>query len=480
MTSDLMTETAAQPIALSQREYRRQWWWIVGLIALLGLALRVWYILAFRQDPFPNLLPSGEVYETSVWGDGLVFHQQANMLADGEGLISPLPFEIQGIRQQSADHPPVYTLYLAFFSVLGVRSELGHMLVSAPLGAMAAVTFAMLGRRVAGPTVGLIAAAFGALDPNIWPFPGFVLSETVTIPLAALVALFAYRVWDRPSKREAAGLGVMLGLAILARAELAIVAIVAIVPLMMLLRGVDLRKRLGLLVVSGLVSGLFVLPWVGYNLSRFEEPVYLSIGLDYSLVQGNCDQSYSDDLLGYYWLGCQGEALEGTGLDVADQAIGSLRLREVALNYIAEHPRRAVKAVFARLGRVLGIFHPIQQARLNSFIAGREPWVANLGVLIYYPTALLSIVGTAILRRRGVLVLPLVGLIVTSLIAVAMTLAVLRYRASAQPALAVLSAVALERGWSFVRRALNEGLANDAVSGSVPTTPTAGSFAADG
>ncbi|MEE9417803.1 MAG: glycosyltransferase family 39 protein [Acidimicrobiales bacterium] len=476
VTPTAAAEVVARP-QLTQGDYRRQWWWMVSLLALLGLALRVWYILAFRQDPISNQLPSGLVYETSVWGDGLVFHQQANLLADGEGLISPLPFELQGIRQQSADHPPVYTLYLAFFSLIGVRSELGHMLVSAPLGAMAAITFALLGRRVAGPKVGLIAAAFGALDPNIWPFPGFVLSETVTIPLAALVALFAYRVWDKPSAREAAGLGLMLGLAILARAELAIISVVAIIPLMMLLRQVNLSRRVGLLAIAGLVSGLVVMPWIGYNLSRFEEPVYLSIGLDYSLVQGNCDESYSDDLLGYYWLGCQGEALEGTGLDVADQAIGSLRLREVALDYIAEHPRRAVKAVFARLGRVLGIFHPLQQVRLNSFIAGREPWLANFGVLVYYPMAALAIAGTTILRRRGVLVLPLVGLIVTSLIAVAMTLAVLRYRASAQPALAVLSAVALERGWSFIQRALGEGHESPS---SVLTTSAADSLAHDG
>ncbi len=446
-----------------QRRQNREWWRLVGLIALLGLAVRVWYILTFRQDPFVNQLPSGQLFETTVWGDGLVFHKQANMLADGEGLISPLPFELQGIRQQSADHPPVYTLFLAAFSFLGVRSELGHMLVSAPLGALTAVVFALLGRRVGqiggtanratGNRVGLIAAGFGALDPNIWPYPGFVLSETVTIPLAGLVALFCYRCWENPRRREAVGLGVVLGLAILARAELAIVAVVGVVPFMMLLRRVTWARRTALLALAGVVSSLIVLPWVGYNLNRFDEPVYLSIGLDYSLVQGNCDESYDDDLLGYYWLACQSEALEGTGLDVADQAVGSLRLREVAFDYIADHPGRASQAVAARVGRITGVFHPLQQARLNAFVAGREPWLANAAVLTYYPMAILSFFGASILRRRGVPLLPLLGLILTSIIAVAMTLAVLRYRASAQPVLAVLSAVAINHFLQFLRRA---------------------------
>ncbi len=434
----------------------REWWRLIALIAVLGLAVRIWYILAFRQDPFINQLPNGQLFETTVWGDGLVFHKQANMLADGEGLISPLPFELQGIRQQSADHPPVYTLFLTLFSFLGVRSELGHMLVSAPLGALTAVVFGVLGRRVGGKHVGLIAATFGALDPNIWPYPGFVLSETVTIPLAGLVALFCYRCWDNPSLKEATGLGVVLGLAILARAELSIVALVGVAPFMMLLPKLSWARRTALLAMAGVVSSIIVLPWVGYNLSRFDEPVYLSIGLDYSLVQGNCDESYDDNLLGYYWLACQSEALEGTGLDVADQAVGSLRLREVAFDYIADHPQRATTAVFARIGRITGVFHPLQQARLNSFIAGREPWVSNAAVIVYYPMAMLSFLGASVLRRRGVPLLPLLGLVLTSLIAVAMTLAVLRYRASAQPALAVLAAVAINHILQFARRALDE------------------------
>ncbi len=433
----------------------RRWWVLLLTITLLGLAVRVWYILVFRQDVIGNVLPNGDSYVSRVWGDGLVFHKQANLLADGEGLISPLPFELQGIRQQSADHPPVYTLFLTFFSWLGIRSEVGHMLVSAPLGALTAVVFGLLGRRVAGPTVGLIAAVFGAFDPNIWPYPGFILSETVTIPLAALLAWSCYRLWETPSFREATLVGLALGLSILARAELAMVAVIAVVPFIALLRGESVRRRVGLLTTTAVMSALLVLPWVGYNLQRFDEPVYLSIGLDYSLVQGNCDESYSDDLLGYYWLRCQGRALEGTGLDVADQAVGSLRLREVALSYISEHPKRAVQAVAARVGRVTGVYRPLQQARLNAFIAGREPWVANSAILLYYPTALLALAGGSILRRRGVPILPLVGLVATSLIAVAMTLAVLRYRASAQPALAVLAAVAIDHLWRLGGRAIS-------------------------
>ena len=114
-------------------------------------------------------------------------------------------------------------------------------------------------------------------------------------------------------------------------------------------------------------------------------------------------------------------------------------------------------AVGARLGRLTGVFHPIQQARLNSLVAGREPWLANTTVLVWYPSAALAVVGAVLLRRRGVPIYPLVGLVIVALAAVAMTLAVLRYRATMEPAIAVFAAVAVERAWRFVRAAWKDG-----------------------
>ncbi len=435
----------------------KRWWVLIGLITVAAVALRVFYILKFRTDLVPNKLADGTVIKARAWGDGLVFHRQANLVADGEGLIAPLPFELVGVRQASADHPPLYTAYLALWSILGIRSEVGHMLLTAPLGALAAPTFGVLGRRVAGPAVGLVAALIGAFNPSIVHYPGFVLSEAVTIPLAALVAYAWYRLYDHPTLLNAAYLGGFTGLAVLTRAELAMLVPFAIIPLILiLLRRLPWRDRLALLAVTGVVTGALVLPWVGYNLNRFEEPVTMSIGFDYSLVQGNCDESYGygdSDLLGYYWLGCMGEALEGTGLAYVDQSLGSVHLRAVALDYIESHKRRAVVATLARVGRVAGVYKPLQQARLNGLIAGRERWLANTSVLLWYPMVALAIIGAVSLRRRGRTIFPLVALVASAFFAVAITLAVLRYRASLEPALAVLCAVGVMEVGRFFQRA---------------------------
>ncbi|NNE75416.1 MAG: hypothetical protein HKN26_17260, partial [Acidimicrobiales bacterium] len=318
------------------RSLDRRWWVLIGIITVAAVLIRIYYVLKFRTDVTQNQLADGTIYETQAWGDGLVFSKQANLIADGDGLIAPLPFELVGVRQESADHPPLYTLYLTFWSLLGVRSEVGHMLVTTPLGALAAPAFGLLGRRLAGPAVGLVSALIGAFNPSIIPYPGFVLSEAVTIPLAALSAHAAYRTYDDPNLKNAAYLGGATGLAVLARAELAMYVPFVIIPLLLVVkRDRSWTQRLSMLAAAGVVCGALVLPWVGYNLNRFDEPVFMSIGLDYSLVQGNCDESYGygdSNLLGSYWLGCMGEALEGTGLAHVDQSYGAAHLRETAFD----------------------------------------------------------------------------------------------------------------------------------------------------
>jgi cyanate permease len=82
----------------------------------------------------------------------------------------------------------------------------------------------------------------------------------------------------------------------------------------------------------------------------------------------------------------------------------------------------------------------------------------------YYPLAALSVVGVVVLRRRRRPVIPLVVTVVSALLGAAVTLAVLRYRASAEPALAVLAAVALDAIVSWIQRAWRD-------TSPLPSTP---------
>jgi 4-amino-4-deoxy-L-arabinose transferase-like glycosyltransferase len=436
-----------------ERAATRRWWTWIIVITLAGLAVRVAYILLFRHSVIHGTLPSGQPLSTRVWGDGYVYHEQANLLVDGKGLIAPLPYYIDHVRQQAADHPPLYVLYLAIYSALGLRGDLTHMLVSAPLGAMSALTFGLLGRRIWSPRAGIVAAVIGAFNPSIIHFPGFVLSETLTIPLMAALGLWLYRFWDAPTWRNAAGTGVWCGLAVLSHPDSALMVVFAIVPAVFLVKALQLRARLVALVAAGITCGALVLPWVGFNLARYEKPVYLSVGADYSMAQGSCDETYYGELIGFFWLRCMGERLEGTDLALKDQSLGAEHLRHETFAYIRDHLRRTPIVVAARIGRVLGVFRPIQQANLESFIEGRERWLTNLAVVSWYPLALASIAGAFLVRRRGRPIFPLVAMVVSVLIGTALTLAVLRYRAGAEPAIAALAAVTIDAGITWVQRA---------------------------
>lgn len=441
---------------MGERGSVRRWWFWITLITLGALAVRVAYILVFRMETIHGTFPTpdggttdglagGRPFETRLWGDGYVYSHQARLLVDGKGLIAPFPHYIHGVYQQAADHPPLYVLYLTAFTALGLRGDLTHMLVSAPAAAMTAVAFGLLARRVWSPRAGIIAALIGAFNPSVIHFPGFALSETLTLPLAALLALFLYRLWQRRTWFDAAMSGFLCGVTSLCRPDITMMIPLAIVPMVLLLRHTTLRRRFAYLCVAGVTTLLPVLPWFAYNLSRYEKTVLMSVGIDYSLSQGSCDQTYYGELIGYYWLPCMGERLEGTDLELADQSLGAAHLRSETLDYIKDNLRQTPLVVAARVGRVLGVFRPIQQAGLEHVTEDREAWLANLAVLTYYPLVAASIVGAVVLRRRRIPIMPLVAMIASALIGAAITLAVLRYRASAEPAFAVLAAVAVDQ-----------------------------------
>jgi 4-amino-4-deoxy-L-arabinose transferase-like glycosyltransferase len=447
------------------RGSNRRWWAWILILFLAATVVRVGYVEIFRSDrvfgTFPTIdgkvTPITGVEIKQLWGDGYVYSNQANLLVDGKGLIAPLPYYLTGVQQEAADHPPLYVLYLAFWSLLGFRSELSHMLLSAPFAALCVPTFALLARRLWSPRAGLIAAVIGAFNPSIIHFPGFALSETMTLPLVALLTLFLYRLWDRRTWTDAAVSGFLVGLTSLCRPDIAVMAPFAVLPIVLLLRSTAFRRKLAYLTVAGVACAAPLLPWFAFNLARYENTVLLSVGFDYSLTQGSCDQSYYGELIGYYWLPCMGERLEGTDLEYADQSIGASHLRHETMAYIRDHLAWTPVVMAARVGRVTGVFRPIQQANLEHITEDREWWLSNAAVVSYYPLAVLSAVGAVVLRRRRRLTLPLLVTIASALAGAATTLAVLRYRASAEPALAVLAAVAIDAVITWVQRGWRDG-----------------------
>jgi 4-amino-4-deoxy-L-arabinose transferase-like glycosyltransferase len=406
--------------------------------ALVALAVRVAYILVVRRDVLPG-------------GDSFTYHLGARLLVEGHGFIEPQPL-INGIVDQSASHPPLYLLYLAIPSAFGLDGPVAHMLWSSLLGVGTVVLVGLTAREVAGPRAGLIAAGLAAFYPNLWIFDGFILSETMAMFMAILSVFLAYRYLRTPTPWRAAALGLACGAAALARAELVLLLPLLVLPCVLITRAIDLRKKLQWLLAAGLAALIPIGPWVTFNMIRFDRPVFLSTGLEPTLVGANCNRTYYTDLIGYFSPDCTENVFQAPRNGGPDQSVRNVRLGRIAREYIWDHKTRVPVVVLARWGRITGLYRPDQQLQLDEHIEGRERWTAFAALLSFYVVAALAITGAVILRRRRVKVFPLIvpGAIV--LFAVAVALGSNRYRASAEPVLAVLAAVAINAGLSAYQR----------------------------
>jgi len=258
---------------------------------------------------------------------------------------------------EAADHPPLYMLFLAIPSALGLSTTLAHMLWSACLGTATVALTGLLGRAVAGSRAGLIAAVIVAISPNVWIYDGAVLSETMAIFVTTLALLVAYRAWQRISMRSCCVLGGVCGLAMLARSELVLLVPALLWPVAVF-SGADRASWAARLRRGGaatLVAVVVVMPWVGYNLARFRHPVYLSSQLETTLAGANCRDTYYGTDLGLFTQNCLSLYPHDPH---EDESVTAQKLRAGADHFVRAHLGRVPVVVAARVGRVTGLYRP--------------------------------------------------------------------------------------------------------------------------
>lgn len=422
--------TSGQRVAGSRRSFGLA----LGAIAVAGLVVRVAYVLAERRDFVPG-------------GDAYFYHAGANLLADGKGFISPF-FAADGRAVPAAEHPPLYLVYLAIPSALGMRSVLAHMLWSCVLGTGTVVLTGLVGRVVGGARVGLVAAALGAVYPNLWAPDGMLQAETASTFAATLAVWLAYRYLQRPSGARLATVGAVCGLGALARSELLALVPLLVLPLAFARDGRAWRTRARWSAVAAAAALAVVAPWLALNAVRFEHPVLMSTQLDPLLASANCDTTYFGPFQGYYDITCAKEIAAREGLrDDGDQSVAGRVYRRAALEYVGDHLGALPRVVGVRLLRLAGLHDPGRYARMDAFVEGRDPWVSWSALYSFYALAVLAACGALVVRReRRAPLYPLLAPVAMVVVTVAVTYASTRFRAAAEPVLVVLAAVAIDRG----------------------------------
>ncbi len=452
-------------------------------ITLAGLVLRVVNVLVLR----PTADAGGRGYV--IAGDSLYYHHQANALAKGLGYVVPLgvdlrPVTAADVLTPSAAHPPVYATYLALWSKLGVDSITGHRLASCLLGAATVAVVGLLARRLApaatADRVGLGAAAVAALYPGLWINDGVLLSESAAVLTVTVAVAAAYAFWRRPSLGRAALLGAAIGLATLTRSEAIALIVLIAAPLALLARDRSWGRRIAFVAVSGVTLLAVLAPWLAYNLTRFENPVLLTSSSGVVLSGASCDGSWYGSLIGSYASCFDPRTLSAaTQADLCDridrpadclasedgvravelslrdprlydESESDLPYGEQASAYIRDHLGRLPIVVAARVGRVWGVYAPVQGTRLDIDVENRGRTASWLGLAAYYLLVPLAVGGLWSMRRRRVPIIPFLAVALTVTLAAGATFGVTRYRATAEGVLVVAAALGAD---AVLRRA---------------------------
>ena len=435
-------------------------YWMLGAVAL-GLMVRLAYVYGWKWDQ-----PLAVANSHGFGGDAGYYHTQANAIAEGLWFVDPWSwaFRKTGVLP-GAEHPPLYTLFLSIPSSLGFQTFREHVVAGTILGSITCGVTGFAGRAVAGRRVGIIAAFLAAVYANLWINDALVMSETITALLAAFVIWFAYRFWREPTMRNALLFGFSCGLAALTRAEFVFFFPIVALPLVIRARGLATPERVKRGVAIVCLAALPVLPWVIFNMVRFNNPVTLSTGGDFTLSNTYCPTTFHGDKLGWWDLTCMDDrwAIKG---DESDQAN---HFREEGLDYLSDNLGRFPVVLAARVGRMWEVYRPFQKLNLDSFEQGRNPFaVTQIALAQFYVLFILAVVGLVMLRRRKTIIYPLIGLAITCTIAAMIAFGGTRYRVPAEIAIVIAAAVplaALLDRWFPPRRG---------------ATPTGGEEPADG
>ncbi len=402
-------------------------------MTLVALAVRIVFVLHY-ENPSP------------LAGDATYYHLFANLVADGRGFVDPYR------HAADATHPPLYTLALAASSLVGLRSVLDHQLWSCVLGSSMVIVVGVTGREVVDATTGLVAAGITALYPAFWINDGLLMSETVVQVVIALLVLFVYRTLRRPSAGNAIAVGALCGLAALTRGEFILLPFVVIAPLAWSLHRHSAPRvlALGATMLGALV--VVLAPWSLYNLGRFEQPVPISTQGGQTLAGANCPYTYTQGKwLGLWNYPCvlfhspgKAPGQPGHGKDASE--LDAL-YRDNGIAYARSQLGRVPVVVLARIGRVFGVYRPLQQLRTESGGADGRPYRPGVAALLtYYLTVVAAVAGLLLFRRRGIPWWPPVSFAVLVTLTAAATYGASRFRVPLEVALMVPAAAAITAG----------------------------------
>ena len=388
---------------------------LIVAVTAVAAAWRIFYLVVTKWSR--HLMLNDSLYYSSQAYQNAHGHWFRNVLGDHPG----------------AEHAPLTSVLLTPSSLLS-NHEFWQRATNTLVGIAVIPLIAMVARRVGGRRVAVFAAAIAAVYPNLWMNDSLIMSETLSTLLAVAALWFALRHRDRFEVRSALALGVVVGLAALARSELLLLA-----PLFALigLRSKPIRQWAGRCLVIMLATLAVLAPWVAYNATRFDSLVIVTTNEGGALRGANCDETYSGPAMGGWSVLCVLDNIDRPDEDASERAV---RLRHEAVTYIKDHASRLPVVVAARLLRAADLYGV---GDLVRFDVGEEraKWASWAGIVCWWFLAPLAVLGWWRQRRSNgwILLAPAVGVLITTVVFYGAH----RLRSPMEPVVIICAAVAL-------------------------------------
>ncbi len=392
--------------------------WPLGAAVVLGLAIRLSYVLLTRH------------YRLA--GDAPEYDLEGLLIAHGHWFWTAAPY---GILHAGAWKAPGYPAWVGLWYALLGHHPLAVRLVQVLLGPVTIVLTWQLGRRMFSPRVGLVAAFVVAVYPLAWQFEELLYSESLATPLTvgALILILT----GVPSARRAAAAGVVTGLALLVRPSSEFVLLGALVCWSV---SVGWRRGIPLTLLAAALAVLVVAPWTIRNAVVLHG--FVPVSLQDAALYGTFNaQAAHDPVFPYAW---RKEPPDVTALFDPRHPLSDVTLRarliQAGTTYIEHHPASVPAAFFWNgLSRLWDVRRQ-SRALVDVPFEGRSRLVSQIGLDMYYVLLPLALVGLYRARRQRAMVLGVLALALGASIVFTVE-AGTRYRAPLEPLIATLACV---------------------------------------
>jgi 4-amino-4-deoxy-L-arabinose transferase-like glycosyltransferase len=409
----------------------------VSLVALGGLLLR---LVLGRFEPPP---PFSAVVADEVW-----YVKVAHNVLGGHGFVSVFyPFS----NEPTALHGPLTVLLLLPATALQPGGYTLQRATMALLGAVAVLTMGYVGRELAGPRVGVVAAVLAAIYPGLWVNDLIATSESPAVLLLAVSMLLVLRYRREPTTRRLVLLGITIGLLALDRAELSFLGLLLAVPAVVAVArrsAKPTRTAMRSLLVMVVLILAVIAPWSIYNQERFHQTVFISTDLGQTLVGANCPQSYYGPQTGYDGRTCYLSVLaaeQHAYPQGSNEAVRDGFYRHAALSFAVHHWHRWPLVALLRELWLWSLWKPGWTVATAAFYIGRARWISWSQIVGFWLLTPFAFYGFVVARRRKIPVAPLVTLVAFTAAIGLLVVGNLRYRLPAELAWVLLGAIAIDR-----------------------------------